>query len=295
MTKESEGEAKAKNSKKSRNDLLLSKVCSIELVDSRVFDTCDEVRVKALNFVALHKCSRASFLRALCQSNPVKPNSWKAFVGFRGEFAGANNRSYYLAYFFLEKLRVLQGEPKSVSRIASEKKFPNGRPFTHSREEEPSNGMFAQHFMGMTTGGYNVPVPVMPMPAPPIPQMPPIPTSSYSSYPSSIPIPVPQVPPVPQPMMYVPQMQMLTPAEYTQAYNQGAQMAQVGYTTPAPAIPMPPAPAPASTPAPTSNPEDPVEPPAPGASPTNSTPSQALQGAAATLLSAPEESNVSEL
>ena len=102
---ESELVQKAKNSKKSRNDLLLGKVCSIELVDSRVFDTCDEVRVKALNFVALHKCSRASFLRALCQSNPVKPNSWKAFVGFRGEFAGANNRSYYLAYFFLEKVR----------------------------------------------------------------------------------------------------------------------------------------------------------------------------------------------
>ncbi|GMI08108.1 hypothetical protein TrLO_g14296 [Triparma laevis f. longispina] len=209
---------KSKNSKKSRNDLLLSKICQIELQDSRVFDTCDEVREKAQSFITLHKCSRASFLRALCQNNAVKPNSWKAFVGFKGEFAGANNRSYYLAYFFLEKLRVLQGEPKSKSRTDSEKSFPQGRPFTHSRDEEGAKNpnqvqkMQLSQMPPLATPNYQipnvvtsslaVPAPTVPPLAPlPMPSIPPLASSSYTTnYPSSVPpapVPVIPMPPVP--------------------------------------------------------------------------------------------------
>ncbi|GMH92217.1 hypothetical protein TrVE_jg8993 [Triparma verrucosa] len=222
---------------KNPTDLLLSKISQIELVDGRVFDSCDDVRRKSLEFMATHKCTRAAFLRALCPGNRVKPKSWKVFTGFVGEFAGAGNRSYFLAYYFLEKLRVLQGEPKSAARIESERMYPNGRPFSHARDtsnphtaRQPGvpHRSGAKHEQGMIfhthpslqpkvvippaaqaamapsarlslQSGIPIPVPFPPNASIPLAPVPPMPVAPSAPMPVAPVIPMPQAPALPEP------------------------------------------------------------------------------------------------
>ena len=100
--------------------------------DFPVYDTCDEVRKKALEFIA-NNGSTASFLKII----GVNPKSWKSFMEFRGGGEtvyfqpGAGNSAYPKAYEFFEKLRIKRNEPKSHKRIQFEEKFPNGYSLKH--------------------------------------------------------------------------------------------------------------------------------------------------------------------
>ena len=111
---------------KTKNDTRFNAITMIALEDGRVYDTCDEVRAKADAYVKKHKCSRQSLLRALCVKNPVKPELWKQFMTKTGEFSGANIRSYYLGYYFFEKIRFCDNGHKTKARVESETNFPEG-------------------------------------------------------------------------------------------------------------------------------------------------------------------------
>ena len=95
-----------------------------------VYDTCDEVRKKSLEFIAKEGMSTSAFCKAI---GNIQSKSWNLFMGSSGRHdnsafhqPGANNVSYYKAYGFLEKVRILRGEPKSAERAAFEVKSPRG-------------------------------------------------------------------------------------------------------------------------------------------------------------------------
>lgn len=110
-------------SKKSTLDELLAKIRAIDADVERhgIYDTCDEVRKKSLEFMAEYGMTQASFLREI---GGIAGNSWNSFIkmksAFKGHNPGAGNRSYTAAYYFLERARIVRGQPKSAKRIAAE-------------------------------------------------------------------------------------------------------------------------------------------------------------------------------
>jgi hypothetical protein len=118
------GEAAQK--KKAREDLLAA-IDKIELEDCNVYDDCDEVRKKSLEFIAESGITQIEFLRVIGDVN----KSWRAFIGFRGAGAGAGNQSYEAAYTFLEKVRIAKGLPKTAKRKKAELEEPTGHRLVH--------------------------------------------------------------------------------------------------------------------------------------------------------------------
>ena len=94
------------------------------LDDERVFDSCDEVRTKILQFLDAEKVSKAAFARALDVTAPPVTN----FLDKTGKRAGAGSHVYPAAYRFFERLRLMRDEPKTAARKRNEKKWPDGVP-----------------------------------------------------------------------------------------------------------------------------------------------------------------------
>jgi len=106
--------------------------------DFPVYDTCDDVRKKALEFIQLQGETTTSFLRMI----DVNSKSWKSFMEFRGSNSmslycqkGAGNSAYPKAYAFFEKLRIARNEPKTQKRIKFEAENPNGYSLKHENEK----------------------------------------------------------------------------------------------------------------------------------------------------------------
>lgn len=120
----------ARKKKKSGADVeeFLAKIQAVELEDERVFDDCDEVRKKSLEFIAANGITKAAWLRAI---GNVNSNTWGPFVGRQGPRQGAGSSAYRLAYLFLERFRVSNGTPKSKSRLQHETAWPDGYPLTN--------------------------------------------------------------------------------------------------------------------------------------------------------------------
>ena len=115
--------------RKGQSEELFAAVEKINLDESApIYDDCDDVRKKSLEFMAAHGISTVEFLRRI---GNVNAKSWKDFVIMKGERKGASNSSYVKAYRFLEKLRMHKGEEKSAKRIKSEKDQPGGFPLKH--------------------------------------------------------------------------------------------------------------------------------------------------------------------
>ena len=94
-----------------------------------VYDDCDQVRRKSLDFIASFGIRISEWLRLL---GNVNNKSWRDFVSYRGEKAGAANKAYYAAYVFLEKVRIASHEEKSSNRILAELEFgETGRMLKH--------------------------------------------------------------------------------------------------------------------------------------------------------------------
>ena len=93
-----------------------------------VFDDCDDVRKKSLEFMAANGMSKAEWLRLI---GDIASKSWRDFVAFKGAGKGAANSSYPSAYYFLEKVRIVKGEKKSSKRIKAEAEHPQGYPLRH--------------------------------------------------------------------------------------------------------------------------------------------------------------------
>ena len=129
-----EADAAASSSKKNSLADLLAKVRAVddsEVSSKGVYDTCDEVRKKSLEFMASTGMTQTAFLREIASTagkpTPVAPNSWGNFIkmksAFQGHNPGAGNRSYPEAYYFLEKVRLVRGEPKSMKRRQAEEEL----------------------------------------------------------------------------------------------------------------------------------------------------------------------------
>ena len=115
--------------KKGQSEELFAAVERINLDESApIYDDCDDVRKKSLEFMATHDISTAEFLRRI---GNVNSKSWRDFVVMKGERKGASNSSYVKAYHFLEKLRIHKGEEKSAKRMRAEKEKPEGFPLKH--------------------------------------------------------------------------------------------------------------------------------------------------------------------
>ena len=129
-----EADAAASSSKKNSLADLLAKVRAVdddEVSSKGVYDMCDEVRKKSLEFMASTGMTQTAFLREIASTagkpTPVAPNSWGNFIkmksAFQGHNPGAGNRSYPEAYYFLEKVRLVRGEPKSMKRRQAEEEL----------------------------------------------------------------------------------------------------------------------------------------------------------------------------
>ena len=69
--------------------------------------------------------TKAAFLREI---GGVNSNSWQRFSAnksqFKGHNPGAGNSAYPKAYYFLEKVRIVQGGKKGKARLDAEAKYP---------------------------------------------------------------------------------------------------------------------------------------------------------------------------
>ncbi|GMF20766.1 unnamed protein product [Phytophthora fragariaefolia] len=115
-----ERQEKAKKARDSKE--LLRKIEEVELSDVDeegcvpVYDDCDEIRRKIEEFLGEGLVTKAMFL---CALGNVNSNSLRRFMGLR-RGAGAANEVYRKAYAFFEKKRILDGEEKTVKRLANE-------------------------------------------------------------------------------------------------------------------------------------------------------------------------------
>lgn len=101
---------------------LLRTITSVEGVPEIVYDSCPELVKKIKAFLARDGMTKSNFLLALGGLNSNSLNTFLA--GKRQDQAG--NVTYRRAYVFFEKLRILEGKPKSAARIGNEMEHPYG-------------------------------------------------------------------------------------------------------------------------------------------------------------------------
>ena len=98
--------------------------CQKNCPGTAVYDTCDEVRKKSLEFMAATGMTQSAFIKEIGSHPP----SWNSFIKMKSRFdghnPGAGNGCYWGAYNFLEKVRLVRGEKKSAKRLAAEAKHP---------------------------------------------------------------------------------------------------------------------------------------------------------------------------
>jgi hypothetical protein len=82
-----------------------------------IFDNCDEVRQKGLDFLNDTGTTKAAFLKA-CDG--LNNNSWGKFVACKGPEKGRGNKAYRAVFSFLERIRVARGEAKTAKRLKNE-------------------------------------------------------------------------------------------------------------------------------------------------------------------------------
>ena len=120
--------AKKKKSKSSAEKKLealelIARVEGVEgVTEGVVYDTCPQVVKKIKDFLARDGMTKANLLLAL---GGINSNSLNKFLsGKRQDQCG--NVTYRSAYVFFEKLRILEGKPKTASRRSNEVEHPNG-------------------------------------------------------------------------------------------------------------------------------------------------------------------------
>lgn len=114
----------SKKSKKDQATELIERINAVEGVsdDSKIFDSCPEVVKKIKDFLQRDGITKAMLLKAL---GDINSNSLNRFLrGKQQDQCG--NVTYKKAYVFFEKLRLLEGEPKSSKRLSSEAENPSG-------------------------------------------------------------------------------------------------------------------------------------------------------------------------
>jgi hypothetical protein len=103
-------------------DDLIWRVCAVDVRIYAVYDTCPQVVAGIKSFLRRDGMTKASLLSAL---GGINANSLNTFLsGKKQDQCG--NVAYWTAYVFLEKLRILEGERKSSTRLRNEVDYPYG-------------------------------------------------------------------------------------------------------------------------------------------------------------------------
>jgi hypothetical protein len=116
------------NEKKREVEELIRSVDAVQGANANVvYDTCPEVVEGIKSFLQRDGVTKAMLLRAL---GNINDNSMRKFFNGKNQDQRANV-TYRAGYAFLEKLRILEGRPKSEARLENEAENPDGvRPFS---------------------------------------------------------------------------------------------------------------------------------------------------------------------
>ncbi|KDR85138.1 hypothetical protein GALMADRAFT_233782 [Galerina marginata CBS 339.88] len=95
-----------------------------------VYDDCAEVRRK---IKLLQKTPNWKVTHWLKEIGGINSNSFNRFMKEKGRTDGASNGTYYAAYVYFEKVRILEGKKKTATRISNESTHPNGFPLENRR------------------------------------------------------------------------------------------------------------------------------------------------------------------
>ncbi|KAF9473399.1 hypothetical protein BDN70DRAFT_885887 [Pholiota conissans] len=112
--KKTAGKAKENNKYQSWRDVKL------EGEDERnieVYDDCNDVRRKIRQLLQTPGFKVTYWLQEI----GINSNSYGRFMKENGKYDGQYNGTYFAAYVYFEKNRILQGKKKTAKRIASEK------------------------------------------------------------------------------------------------------------------------------------------------------------------------------
>lgn len=103
---------------------LIKRIDEVEGVsyENGVYDSCPELVVKIKDFLQRDGMTKSLLLLALGGQNS---NSLNRFLAGKSQDQCANV-IYRTAYEFFEKLRILEGQPKSSARLRNEMQRPNG-------------------------------------------------------------------------------------------------------------------------------------------------------------------------
>ena len=105
-----------------------------------IYDTCDDIRSKIREHLALSGMTQAAFLRQLskCFPQPKKLQSrqLKLFLELTGSVRGCESAIYYGAYVYFEKLRIINGEAKSTKRLELEEDWQSEGGMSRKRDRQ---------------------------------------------------------------------------------------------------------------------------------------------------------------
>ncbi|KDO28295.1 hypothetical protein SPRG_06345 [Saprolegnia parasitica CBS 223.65] len=125
---DSEDEAPLASAKKAKTTKLsgadrLAQIEAVELPEKlHVYDDCDVVRDHLQQFILAKECTQV----ALSAHLGFSVASLRKYLATHGKREGSGSIVYKTAYFFFEKLRLLENKPKTNKRLKMEKTMPQG-------------------------------------------------------------------------------------------------------------------------------------------------------------------------
>lgn len=101
----------------------LNKINAVEGVpDDLVYDGCPQIVTKIKAFLQRDGITKNALLKVL---GNINSNSMNRFLAGKGQDQ-CGNVTYEASYIFFEKLRILEGEKKSIARLKNEEENPMG-------------------------------------------------------------------------------------------------------------------------------------------------------------------------
>lgn len=120
---------KSRKEGEKNSDVSSIKLDGEDTTSVQVYDSCDEVRRKIREYLALPSVTQAGFLREIGRSYPIEGGKkiqskvLNDFLGKRGKYIGNTTAVYYGSYVFFEKLRIRDGQEKSKHRTEMEREW----------------------------------------------------------------------------------------------------------------------------------------------------------------------------
>ena len=116
--------ASSKKNKKEQVADLINRINAVQGVteNDRIYDSCPMLVTKIKEFLNRDGVTKAALLKAMGDLNS---NSLNRFLAGKNQDQ-CGNITYKRAYVFFEKLRILEGKPKSSKRLSNEANQPQG-------------------------------------------------------------------------------------------------------------------------------------------------------------------------